>query len=71
VLELDFCLLERGDTRATFNETAEMDETGERADPKGRLLPPPDNAEAGYARDLVSLAAVMATPPNGAPELRG
>jgi hypothetical protein len=26
VLELDFCLLERGDTRATCNETAEMDD---------------------------------------------
>jgi hypothetical protein len=26
VLELDFCLLERAGTRATLNETAEMDE---------------------------------------------
>jgi hypothetical protein len=26
VLKLDFCVLERADTRATLNETAEMDE---------------------------------------------
>jgi hypothetical protein len=27
-LELDFCVLERGGTRATLSETAEMDELG-------------------------------------------
>ena len=26
LIELDFCLLERGGTRATLNETAELDE---------------------------------------------
>ena len=40
---------------------AAPDETRERADPEGRLLPPPDDAEAGYARDLVCSAAVIAT----------
>jgi hypothetical protein len=30
VLEFDFCLLERGGTRAKLNETAEMDEQQER-----------------------------------------
>jgi hypothetical protein len=48
-----------------------LDETRQRADPEGRLLPPRDDAEAGYAKDLVSFGRGNGAPPNRAPELRG
>ena len=51
--------------------TAATDETRERADPEGRLLPPRDDAAAGYAKDLVSFGRGNRDPPNRAPELRG
>jgi hypothetical protein len=46
------------------------DETPEHTDAERRLLPPRDDAEAGYAKDPCRSAAVIAKPPNRAPELR-
>src|SRR5271154_4153887 len=54
-----------------LTRTAAWDETRERGDPEGRLLPPRDDAEAGNARDLVSFGRGNGGPPNRGPELRG
>jgi hypothetical protein len=48
-----------------------LDETRQRADPEGRLLPPRDDAEAGYAKDLVSFGRGNGDPPNRAPDRSG
>ena len=47
------------------------DETRERAEPEGRLLPPRDDPEAGYAKNLVSSGRGNGVPSNRAPELPG
>jgi hypothetical protein len=47
----------------------EMDESC--GDPEGGLLDPRDDAEAGYAEDLVSFDGSNRGHPNRAPELRG
>jgi hypothetical protein len=51
--------------------SAASDETRERADPEGRLLPARDDAEVGCAKDLASFSHGNRDPPNRAPELRG
>ena len=58
-------------TRFRLARHSALDETRQRADPEGRLLPPRDDAEAGYAKDLVSFGRGNGDPPNRAPELRG
>ena len=47
------------------------DETRERAEPEGRLLPPRDDPEAGFAKNLVSSGRGNGVPSNRAPELPG
>jgi hypothetical protein len=56
---------------SAFAHLAGPDDTRERGDPEGRLLPPRDDAEASYARDLVSFGRGNGGPPNRGPELRG
>ena len=58
-------------TRFRLARHSALDETRQHADPEGRLLPPRDDAEAGYAKDLVSIGRGNGDPPNRAPELRG
>lgn len=53
------------------DETAASDETLDHTVPEGGLLQPRDDAEAGYAPDLVSFSRDNRGPPKRAPEMRG
>jgi hypothetical protein len=49
VLEVDFCLLERAGTRATLNETVEMDDEGQLRTGHGMRPPLPVRTDGAAA----------------------
>ena len=64
------CLARTTEKYSLEGGAVEMDETRERDRPEGGLLPPRDDAEAGYARDLVTFARGYRDPPSRAPDQR-
>ena len=51
-----------------LDDAAGLDETQVRADAERRLLQPPDDVEAGSAKDLRSFGRGNASPLHGGPE---